>query len=246
MTSPSTVSITPDEIVYFLKKDIRYKGVSHQILYQRIIERAAREREVNVTDDEIQAEADRLRLTNRLEKAADTLAWLAEQMITPEDWEAGIRDRLLTKKLAERLFSGDIEKIFAQNKLDYERVLLYQIQVSYERVAHELFYQIEEEEISFYEAAHLYDLDERRRYQCGYEGTVYRWSLKPDVAAAVFSANPGEMIFPLKTDQGYHLFLPEEFIAAELTEEISQEILNKMFQQWLAGELNYLLHNQTG
>lgn len=245
MPSPSTQSITPDEIVRFLKREIRYKDIFHQILSQKIIEGAARERGVNVTDDEIQAEADLIRLTNRLEKAADTLAWLEEQMISPEDWEAGIRDRLLAKKLAEHLFSGEIEKYFAQNKLDYDRVLLYQIQVPYERVAHELFYQIEEEEISFYEAAHLYDLDERRRHQCGYEGTVYRWSLKPNVAAAVFSANPGEIIFPLKTEQGYHLFLAEEFMAAELTEEISQEILNKLFQQWLAGELNYFLHHLT-
>ena len=37
----------------------------------------------------------------------------------------------------------------------------------------------------------------------------------------------------------------EEFIPAELTPETYQEILDRMFKQWLAGEINYLLHSQT-
>jgi hypothetical protein len=40
-----------------------------------------------------------------LERAADTLAWLADQMISPDDWEAGIRDRLLAQNLAKSLLT---------------------------------------------------------------------------------------------------------------------------------------------
>jgi parvulin-like peptidyl-prolyl isomerase len=197
-----------------------------------------------VTAEEIQVEADRIRYERRLEKASETLAWLANEMISPDDWEAGMRDRLLTRKLADTLFSQEVEKTFAQNKLDYEQILLYQIVVPYQKLAQELFYQIEEEEISFYEAAHLYDIDERRRQRCGYEGKIFRLSLKPDIAPAIFNAQPGELIGPLATEQGYHLFLVEEVIPAELTPERSKEIIDKMFKQWLAGELNYVLHNQ--
>lgn len=167
-------------------------------------------------------------------------------MIAPEDWEAGIRDRLLAQKLAEQIFGKDVEKFFAQNRLDFEQILLYQIIVSSEKLAQELFYQIEDEEISFYEAAHLYDLDEKRRQQCGYEGKLYRWGLKPDIAAVVFSAQAGEVVGPLPTEQGHHLVMVQEFIQAELTSERYQKILNKMFNQWLASELNYMFHNQQG
>jgi hypothetical protein len=93
-----------------------------------------------------------------LEKASETLAWLAEQMITPEDWEAGICERLLSKKLAEYLFAKEVEKFFAQNQLIFQQVLLYKITVLDESLLKKLFYQIEEREISFYEAAHLYDM----------------------------------------------------------------------------------------
>ena len=236
-------SIKLEEIVTFLKETLQIKGIYQNILFQRIIHRAAQERNLTVTPEEIQIDADNMRRQKRLEKAADTLAWLSEQMITSEEWEAGIRDRLLAKKLAESLFSKEVEKFFAQNQLDFERILLYQIIIPYEKLAWELFYQIEEEEINFYQAAHLYDIDEKRRHHCGYEGTLYRWSFQPDMAAAIFSARIGEVIPPIKTDQGYHLLLVEEFIPAELTPESYQEILDKMFNDWLASELNYLLHN---
>jgi parvulin-like peptidyl-prolyl isomerase len=238
------VSPAPEEIVDFLKREIGLKEVCQKIWYQKIIEQAAQERGITITASEIQDEADRLRRENRLEKAADTLAWLTDQMIGAQDWEAGIRDRLLAKKLAEHLFNKDVEKYFAQNKLDFEQFVLYQIVVPYEKLSQELFYKIEEEEISFYEAAHLYDIDQQRRYLCGYEGKVYRWSLKPDIAAVVFSAPVGELIGPLKTDLGYHLFMIEELIQAELTPERRQEIINKLFKDWLQAELNYWLHNR--
>ena len=234
-----------DEVVVYLKKNLQLKSLNQKILSQKIIDQAARERGVTVTPEEIQAEADRIRLERRLEKAADTLAWLAEEMISPDDWEAGICDRLLAKKLADAMFAKDVEKTFAQNKLDYEQILLYQIVVPYEKLAYELFYQIEEEEISFYEAAHLYDIDERRRNLCGCEGKIYRWGLKPEIAAAVFSAQPGDVIPPLKTDSGYHLFLVEEFIPAQLTPEISKQLIDKMFKEWLTGELNYIRQNSN-
>lgn len=241
----SNVTIDPDEIVGSLKRGIQLKQVSQKILCHRIIEQAAAERDIIVTQDEIQTEADRIRYEMRLEKASDTIAWLTEQMIEPEDWEAGIRDRLLEKKLAESLFANDVEKFFAQNRLDFEQILLYQIIVPYERVAQELFYQIEEGEISFYEAAHLYDIDEGRRRRCGYEGKVYRRKLKPDIASAVFGAPIGEVIGPLQSDQGYHLLMIEEFFPAELTSERYQEIRSRLFREWLESELNYMLHNQT-
>lgn len=238
-------SIEPNEIWIFLKKQIQLKEVCKKVLHQRVIQQAAEERGITVTPEEIQAEADRLRHEKRLEKAADTLAWLADQMISADDWEAGIREHLLAKKLSEHLFSKEVEKFFAQNRLDFDQVLLYQIIVPYEKLAQELFYQISEQEISFYEAAHLYDIEEKRRHHCGCEGKLYRWNLKPDIAAVVFSARIGEVIPPITTEQATHLLLVEELIVAELNHETYQTILNRMFSQWLESELNYMLHSPS-
>ena len=242
---PIESSISSEEILFFLRKNLQFREIYQQVLSQRIIDQAAQTRKLIVTSEEIQAEADRLRRDLRLEKSTDTLAWLNEQMITVDDWESGIYDRLLTQKLQDTLFSQEVEGFFAQNRLDFEQILLYQIIVPYQQLAQEIFYQIEERELSFYEAAHLYDVDERRRYQCGYEGKLYRWTLKPEMAAVIFAAESGQLIQPIQDDEGYHLLIVEEFIPATLNDRTRQEIQQRMFQEWLAGELNYVLHSTT-
>lgn len=243
MNNLSKLSIEADELVDFLKKNVQLKEVYEKILHQKIIEQAAQTRGITVTTEEIQAQADQMRFERRLEKASDTLAWLADQMMTPDDWEAGIRDRLLAKKLANVLFAKEVEKFFAQNRLDFDQVLLYQIMVSDEKLAQELFYQLEEQEISFYEAAHMYDIDEKRQEKCGFEGKIDRWTLAPEIAAIVFAAKLGEVIKPLKAEQGYRIFMVEKFIPAELTPERYQIILDSLFKEWLASELTYMLHS---
>lgn len=245
MTGPLNTFIEPNKIVDFLKKNIQFKQVCQTIWHEQIIKQAAEERGLTVTAEEIQAECDRLRHEKRLQKATDTIAWLADQMIAVGELEIGIRDRLLAERLAEHMFAKDVEKFFVQNKIDFEQVLIYQIVVPYEKLAQEIMYQIEEAEISFYEAAHLYDIDERRRYQCGYEGKVYRWNLQPDLAAIVFSHQKiGEVIGPIVIDKHSHLLIVEEFIPAELTPERYKDIRQQLFDRWLESELNYLLHNQ--
>ncbi|WP_017327786.1 peptidylprolyl isomerase [Synechococcus sp. PCC 7336] len=240
MIDRSATTISADDVVDRLKRNLAYHTIVRKIAAQQAIDRAARERGISVDPDAIQAEAERIRLENRLEKAADTLKWLSDRTISVEDWEAGISDRLLSKALAEDLFESEVKSYFAQNKLNYDRLILYRIVVPYETLAQEIFYQIEEEEISFYEAAHLYDINEKRRYCCGFEGKVYRWSLSPDIAPALWSANVGEIIGPLQIEEQYHLFLIEEFIPAELKPEIHQAIIDKLFKEWLERELQYI------
>ncbi|NWF58694.1 MAG: peptidylprolyl isomerase [Fischerella sp.] len=239
----SQISIAPEEIVNYLKSEMSLREVYQNILSQKVIQHVAEEKGINVTAEEIEAEADNQRREKRLEKAADTLAWLAEQFVSPHDWEIGIRNRLLTQKLAQTLFAEEVEKFFIQNRLEFEQAIFYQIVVAHEKLAQELYYQIEEGEISFYEAAHVYDLDDNRRHKCGYEGKIYRWAIQPDLAAIAFSTPPKQLIGPVKTEQGYHLLMVEEFIPAELTHQRYEEILNNMFQQWLTAEIDYMLHS---
>jgi parvulin-like peptidyl-prolyl isomerase len=234
--------IEASEIIELLRRELQLKTFTQKVLQKKVIEKAAQERGLTVTPEEIQVVGDQLRREKRLEKAADTIAWLVDQMISVEDLEAGIRDRLLAQKLAEHLFSKEVEKVFVQNKLQFDQIILDQIVVATRQLAQELFYQIQEGEISFFDAAHLYDIDENRRHLCGCEGKVYRWGLKPDIAVAVFSAQPGEVIRPIQTDRGYHLCMVEKFLPAELTPQRYQEILHNMFNEWLSNEVNYLLH----
>jgi parvulin-like peptidyl-prolyl isomerase len=245
MITLSNQNIDTKEIIYSLKKRVELKDICIKILHEKIINEAIVTHKLEISDEEVQNESDKIRRQRNLEKAEDTFAWLAEELITPEDWEAGIYDDLAAQKLAEHLFSKAVQDFFNQNQHQFEQIVLYEIIIPYKKLAWELFYQIEEEEISFYQAAHLYDIDSERRIQCGYVGKVHRHDLKPTLATHVFQATPGTLITPVSSEKGYHIFLVEDFIPAELTDEIYQTLLNQMFQDWLARELDYLMFDQT-
>lgn len=239
------ISLSNEEIVASLKRSLQIREVCQRLVHESIIEQASHERQIEVTPAEIQAAADQMRYEMRLESVSKTMGWLAEQLITPEDWEAGIRSRLLAQKLRETLFRPSVEQSFIQSRLDLEEISLYRIRVPYQPLAQELFYQIEEGEISFYEAAHLYDVDEQRRLRCGYDGQFHRWDFEPDIAAELFGSSVGTALGPFAIQQGYDLLMVGKFIPAELTAETQNLILERLFQEWLESELNHQMHNQN-
>lgn len=243
MSSFSSISLEPEEIISFLKRDLRLKEIYQEVIYQKIVSRAAQERGLTITPEEMQTELNRMLRDRHFINPSDIAIWLADQMLTWHELEVKIYERLLTKKLARDLFSSEVQELFYQQQSDFEQILLYKITVPYESLAYEISYQIAEEEISFYEAAHLYDVDERRRLHCGYEGKQARYNLNPEIAEMLFNANVGEVIGPLKSPtEIYDLFLVDDFFSAELTNEVYEDLLRQMLKAWLENELNlYIL-----
>ena len=238
------IAIDINEIVRSLKHQINLRKTCCQILYDKIIEQAAEARNIDVTPEEIYLQAEEVRRFKGLEQTSDTVAWLKEEMLSLEEWETAIRKDLLSQKLARELFGHEAEIYFNQNRLNFDKFLVYQLVVPYEKLAQELLYRIEEEEISFYRAAHLYDIDEKRRNVCGYEGEVHRKDYPADIAAAIFRIPiPIGVTGPIRSQTGYHLFQIENHQPAEFTPEIHQKIIDRLFQRWLRNELNYMIHN---
>jgi parvulin-like peptidyl-prolyl isomerase len=235
-------TIQVHEVLSYLKQTLQLRQICHHILQHRIINQIANKIGIHVTIEELQAEVARVRYENRLFHPTDIFAWLNDHVMTVEDWENGIRDRLLAQKLSHHLFSEAAEQFFIEHRAEFDQVSLYQIIVPYEQLAREISYEIEEGELSFYEAAHVYDLDSQRRSWCGYEGKIYRRSMKPELSEIVFRAIPGRVIGPLTFDGASHLLMVEELIPAELTPDCYEEILDRLFQEWMTAELNYLLN----
>ncbi len=241
MTNFAGIDIQADNIIVFLKQELTFHTVCRQLTNKMIIHANAQERGITVTDDEVQAEADRLRRELKLESTQKTLEWLKEKMITTDDWEQSIYDHLLREKMATAMFSQDAAKQFHQSKLDYEKVVLYKIVIDNPQLAQELAYQIEEEEISFFEAAHLHNVEAHHRRNCGYEGEISRWALAPDTAASIFSAPAKTVVGPLSIETLCALFYVDEFVEPELTEAVHKEICDRLFLAWLDSELQRLV-----
>jgi parvulin-like peptidyl-prolyl isomerase len=234
------IPISNEEIIGFLKERFLLRDICQRIVCLDIAEKTAQRMNLKITQDEIEVEAENFRREKHLEKATDTFKWLTDQLITEEDWERGIQNHILLRRLSEALFQKEVDKYFAEHQLNFEQIVLYQITVPYEALALELFYQIEEEEINFFTAAHFYDIDEVRQRQCGYVGNVYRWNLQPEISAVVFGAEIGKVTDPIPSEDGFTLFLVEKFIQAELTPEHRQTIIDKLLNEWFDRELSHL------
>jgi parvulin-like peptidyl-prolyl isomerase len=234
------LQVQADDIAAFLKQQTQYHLIAEQVLRQRLIAWYANDRGITVSSQEIQILGNQFRLANQLEKAEDTFAWLAVQQISPEEWEQGLQANLLAQKLAEHLFQNQIEQYFAEHRWAYDRVILYELLLASPELAEELYYQIDEAEITITEAAHLYDCRPDGRLRCGLVGTVARGQIPPRFAGEIFAAQPQQIMPPMRSEEGYHLFWVEQSLSAELTPELHQEIRDRLFKEWLDRELLYV------
>lgn len=238
MTDFSKITIEPKEIIAFLKQDLQLNAVYQQIISRKIIVQAAQNLGLNISPLELQNELDRILHELHFYRPESISAWLDEQMITWYDLERRVCDQLLANKLAHSLFSQEVEDFFFQHQRDFEKVLLYKITVPYESLAQAIFYQIIEEEISFYEAAHLYDVDAVSRLYCGYAGKQARQELNSEMAELLFNANVGEVIGPIKSEtEMYELYLVDDLFVSELTAEVYEKLLHQRLEAWLRDEI---------
>jgi hypothetical protein len=234
--------IATHQIVELLQERLTYRKICEDWIQAQILRSAASEHGVQVSEEDIQTEGDRQRHERRLERSSDTLAWLASEQVTPEQWEQGIKDQLLRSLMAEHLFAGDVERIFAENQLNYDRRTVYRLDVLERTFSQELFYQIEGREISFFEAVYTYGQTEEVRDRCGFEGLRHRWEFLNSQAQVIFEAQEHQVLAPLETETGFVLFWVGRIIPGVMTPEIRTKILNELLEEWLVEEQVRWIH----
>lgn len=121
--------------------------------------------------------------------------------------------------------------------MDYTVAAIYEVILDDKDLALELFYALQEAEISFPEVARQYIQDTKLRHLGGYKGLLRHTDLKPEIAAAVFSATPPQVLKPIMTSEGLHLILVEEIIQSQLDEGLRTQILSDLFSSWLAQQI---------
>lgn len=198
-----------------------------------LIRQAARERGITVTDAELQQAADTFRVARGLYKANAMQDWLTTRGRSIEDWEAYLEYRVLASKVRQAITEGKVEQFFAENKAGYDAATISQITTADEGVAEELRSQIVDDGADFYALARKYSTDAATKCAGGYVGILSRSVMAPVMAAAVFGARPGEVIGPIKTEQGFTLVKVEAHNPAQLNSATREAIQATLFDQWL-------------
>jgi hypothetical protein len=229
--------LTEAEILEQAKLSCLIPAIVEAYLTRKIIFHTTTQMGISVKPEEVQLSADGLRLLNQLYGSEDTWDWLEKHYLSLDDFETIAALTTLSTKLAQHLFADQVEPYFYEHQLDYLGVVLYEVVLDDEDLAQELAYALQEGEANFHQVAHHYIQDVELRRRGGYRGTLRRTELKPEISAAVFAAKPPQILKPILTAQGTHLILVEEFIPAQLNESTHNEILSKLFTDWLKQEL---------
>jgi hypothetical protein len=243
MANLADLSLNAQEVVDFLRKNFRLTEIYQEIVEQKIIHQVALDHGIVVTLQEIEMEVENIRYEKTFDNPNGLEDWLTNCGATLSDLKQMVHADLLTEKVIRSLFFDQIEPVFSQYNHSFDQLVLYKIAVPYEHLAQEIFYQIEEEEISFFEAAHVYDIDENRRLNCGYEGTILRRDLPSDLAEVLATARVGELVGPIKAaHQFYELLWVDDLIYPSLTPALQSTILHQLYQTWIEHNIdNYLI-----
>ena len=227
------ITITKEDLLHQIKLESKIPELISGIVARKIITSAAEQAGIQVETEELQHAADRIRLTNQLDTIDKTTAWLEKHGLSLDDFEEYIYINSIKKKLAQHLFADKVEAYFFQNQLDYAGAIIYEVVLDDEDLGLELFYAIIEGEMSFYDVAHQYIQQPELRHIGGYRGLVRRKDLKQSISAAVFAAQPPEIIEPIITNSEIHLILVEEIIQPQLDDQLRSQILTNLFSAWL-------------
>ena len=232
-----SITITAEDILKQVKLSLKTSELIEAIITRKMIANTAEEVGIKLEAEELQEMADKYRKMYKLLSEEDTWAWMKKNHLSLDDFEEFVYYQGLSTKLAVHLFADKIEPYFYEHQLDYAGVVMYEVVLEDEDLAMELFYSIQEGEMSFYDVAHKYIEDKELRRKGGYRGILYRKDLKPEISAAVFAATPPEVLKPIVTSKGVHLILVEEIIERKLDNWLRNKIATDLFNDWVSNSL---------
>ncbi|NJO93553.1 MAG: peptidylprolyl isomerase [Hydrococcus sp. RM1_1_31] len=232
------IIISREDIFHEVNISCQIPALIEKIVTRKIIAAATEEAGIKMELEELQKAADFFRFVNQLNSTEDTWIWLEKYNMSLDDFEEMIYINSLSNKFIKHLFADKIEPYFFSRQLDYADAIMYEVVLDDEDLALELFYAIKEGEMSFHDVAHQYVQDTELRRQCGYRGKVNRKDLKPEISAAVFAANPPQLLKPIVSAKGVHLILVEEIVQPELDDKLRSQILAELFSQWLKQQID--------
>jgi parvulin-like peptidyl-prolyl isomerase len=232
------ITISAQDILQQVKLSCQIPSIVEQIVTRKVVMDAAAEAGIKVEAEELQQAADQIRLISKLKTADETWEWLNKNCLSLDDFEEMVYTNVISGKLALHLFGDKIEPWFVEHQLDYAGAVIYEVVVDDEDLAMELFYALQEGEISFFEIAQQYIQDTELRRRGGYRGIVRRKEMKPEISAAVFGAKSQQVLKPIVTAKGVHLILVEEVVKSQLDNTLRHQIGADLFSEWIKQQFN--------
>ncbi|BDB24980.1 peptidylprolyl isomerase [Cupriavidus sp. P-10] len=226
-----------EEFVRLLKLTGQFEGLVEQMVRDKLTVHAAKRQGMVVTPEEIQERADQFRRVQGLHRAADMNHYLDALNVSLDEFEAFITDNLYQERMMEQVCSeGAVQEYFSLNSPRFDSIEVSHIVVDSEGKAKELISYLQDDPDSFAEMAREHSIADTREHG-GEIGKVLRGSLKTDIEAKVFNAEPGDLLgpFPAPDRSFFEVFLVRAKHPATLDSEVAVEVRRLLREDWLMG-----------
>ena len=188
---------------------------------------------VELSDEELQRGLDGLRRIHKLYDTETTQRWMEQRGLTHEQLEELVADNLTYLKVRERVTGGRVERYFEEHGPELASAHVAQLECLDEDNAHRLHHQILAGELDFFEAAQQHFLAAPAQVRLGLT-TLRRCEAAPELAAAVFAAQPGDIVGPVRVGERHVIARVMSVIPARLDEPTRTAIEAILFEAWLA------------
>jgi peptidyl-prolyl cis-trans isomerase C len=198
-------------------------GVLSMMIEQSLINQAAAQQGIAITDAELDAEVQQSQAAAGSAEA--WAAWLASNSFSEADFRSSLRDALITARLRDAITGP------AQTEVPAVRAR--HILVSSQAEAQDLFNQLNAG-ADFAALAAQFSRDETSRATGGDLGWFTEDELlQPALAYAAFASQPGALVGPVRSELGYHVLQVLERENRPIAPERWPALAQARFNNWL-------------
>ena len=221
-----------------------------QLVVSELLDQWAEDLGVEATEEDIEAERENLVEQLGGQEAFDQA--VSESGLSPEDVELQLRQRVLQNKISEsvagevEVSDADVEAFYEENAATQygESAVARHILVEDKALAEDLREQIDGG-ADFAELAAEHSTDTGSAEQGGELPQFGRGQMVPEFEEAVFSAKPGEVVGPVRSEFGFHVIEVLELNEAQDLEAVRPDITAQLTEQQQGQLLQEELQERT-
>jgi len=174
---------------------------------------------------------------NQLTAETERQAWLAHYGMNSEQLEALATRELRIEKFKRANWGHRLESYFLTHKSKLDKVIYSLIRTKDVGIAQELYFRILEGEQSFAEVARAYSQGPETQTG-GLIGPVELSVPHPALAQILAVGQPGQLWSPTRVGEWLVIVRLEKRIPAQLDESMRRQLLNHLFEAWLAEQMS--------
>lgn len=238
LTTVNGKPVTVHDVFVFLKATGHFRNAIYDVIEIEVIKQTAERIGLDVSPADIQEHSAAKKRWLGLHSDLDWRNHCRWVGISEEQWDKVVRTEVLRKKLQRRVIgAAEIRKFFNSNKTNLVTVRLSRIVCADDANAASILTHVRVKPDEFPTKARQHSIEEQTRNGGGYLGSFNRGILPTEIESAVFSAQANEILGPFRENGNWTIYRVEGFDHAELDDSQRAYIAEKLFSDWLRGEV---------